>query len=179
MTTRLIALLSGVAVIVLILVYSSLFEVTQVEEGLVLQFGRPIRVVEQPGLHTKLPWQDVVLYDRRILDFDPPAEEVIAADQKRLVVDSYTRYRITDPLKFYQAVGTEAVARARLGAIANGALRRIIGGIELQAVISQRRAQIMQQIRNEVNAEMKGFGLDVIDVRLKRADLPEENSEAV
>jgi len=179
MSSRMIAFLSAIGVVVLILAYSSLFIVEQIEQGLVLQFGKPIRVVDEPGLHTKLPWQDVVLYDRRILDFEPPAEEVIASDQKRLVVDTYARFRIADPLQFYQSLGTEAVARLRLSSIMTGALRRVIGGIELQQVISVRRAEIMQQIRNEVNAQTKGFGLDVIDVRIKRADLPEENSQAV
>ncbi|HXQ51067.1 MAG TPA: protease modulator HflC [Stellaceae bacterium] len=179
MSTRMIAVLGALAVVVLILAYSSLFVVEQIEQGLVLQFGKPIRVVDDPGLHAKLPWQDVVLYDRRILDFEPPAEEVIASDQKRLVVDMYARFRIADALQFYQSLGTETVARLRLSSIMTGALRRVIGAIELQAVISLRRAEIMQQIREEVNAQTKGFGLDVIDVRIKRADLPEENSQAV
>lgn len=179
MNTRMTAILSATAVVLLIVLYSCFFVVTQIEEALVLQFGKPIRVVDEPGLHVKLPWQDVVDYDRRILDFEPPAEEVIASDQKRLVVDTYARYRITNPLQFYQSAGTEQVALTRLSSIVTGALRRIIGGIELQAVISQRRAEIMQQIRDEVNDQMRGFGLDVIDVRIKRADLPEENSQAV
>ena len=121
----------------------------------------------------------MVDYDRRILDFEPPAEEVIASDQKRLVVDTYARFRITDPLQFYQSAGTELVARTRLSSIMTGALRRIVGGIELQAVISQRRAEIMHEIRDEVNTQMRGFGIDVIDVRIKRADLPEANSQAI
>jgi membrane protease subunit HflC len=174
-----IAALSAAAVVVLIIAYSSLFQVSQVEEALVLQFGKPIRVVDHAGLHFKMPYQDVIEYDRRILDFDPPEEEVIAADQKRLVVDSYVRYRIDDPLQFYQSVGTEDVARQRVSAIMTGALRRIIGGIALQDVISQRRAEIMQQVKNEVNTQSKGFGLNIVDVRIKRADLPEQNSEAV
>ena len=179
MSARLLALISAAIVVVLILAYSSLFVVSQIEQALVLQFGKPVRVVEEPGLHAKLPWQDVVDYDRRVLDFEPPAEEVIASDQKRLVIDTYARFRITDPLQFYQSVGTELVARTRLSSIMTGALRRIVGGVELQAVVSDRRAPIMRQIRDEVNAQSKGFGLDVIDVRVKRADLPEENSQAV
>jgi modulator of FtsH protease HflC len=178
MSTRIIVL-SGVAVVAVVLAYMSLFIVDQIEQGLVLQFGKPIRVVDDPGLHVKLPWQDVILYDRRILDFEPPLEEVIASDQKRLVVDTYARFRISDPLQFYQSLGTEAVAQLRLSSIMTGALRRVIGGIELQAVISVRRAEIMQQVRDEVNAQTKGFGIDVVDVRIKRADLPEENSQAV
>ncbi len=179
MSSRALAAISAAVVVVLILAYSSVFVVEQIEQALVLQFGKPIRPVSDPGLHFKLPWQEVVDYDRRILDFEPPAEEVIASDQKRLVIDTYARFRITDPLQFYQSVGTEAVARTRLGSIITGALRRIVGGVELQDVISVRRAQIMQQIRDEVNSQTKGFGLDVVDVRVKRADLPEENSQAV
>jgi membrane protease subunit HflC len=179
MTSRTLATLTGAIVVALIVVYSSLFVVTQIETALVLQFGKPIRVVDEPGLHVKLPWQDVVDYDRRILDFEPPAEQVIASDQKQLVVDTYARFRITNPLQFYQSVGGEQVAQARLSSIITGALRRIIGGYELQDVISQRRAAIMHQIKDEVNAQMKGYGLEVIDVRLKRADLPEQNSQAV
>ncbi|HUZ75249.1 MAG TPA: protease modulator HflC [Stellaceae bacterium] len=179
MSSRAIAVASAAAVVVLIILYSSVFTVSQIEMALVLQFGKPIRLVSVPGLHFKLPWQNVVAYDRRILDFEPPAEEVIASDQKRLVVDSYARYRITDPLKFYQSLGSEAVATTRLSAIITGDLRRVIGNVELQDVISTRRADIMRRIRDEVNAESKGFGIDVVDVRLKRADLPEENSEAV
>ncbi len=179
MSTRLLAIVSGTAVVVLLLLYSCVFTVSQIEQGLVLQFGKPIRLVSEPGLHFKLPWQDVVAYDRRILDFEPPAEEVIASDQKRLVVDTYARFRITNPLQFYQSLGTELVARARLGSIITGALRRVIGNVELQAVVSDRRASIMRQIRDEVDQQSKGFGIDVVDVRLKRADLPEGNSQAV
>jgi len=179
MNTRILAFLAAAAVVVLVLIYTSLFTVSQIEQALVLQFGKPIRVVEEPGLHTKLPWQDVVEYDRRILDFEPPAEEVIASDQKRLVVDTYARFRIVNPLQFFQSVGTEAIVRTRLSSIVTGALRRVIGNVELQAVVSDRRAQIMRQIHDEVNAQSKGFGIDVVDVRIKRADLPEGNTQAI
>lgn len=179
MSTRLLAALAAVAVVVLLVLFSMFFTVDQTEQALVLQFGRPIRVITTPGLQVKLPYQDVVKYDRRILDFDPPAEEVIASDQKRLVVDTYARFSISNPLQFYQSVGTEAVARARLASIITGALRRVIGNVELQAVVASKRAGIMLQIRDEVNRQAKGLGLDVVDVRLRRADLPEENSQAI
>ena len=179
MSPRFLATASAAVIVVVVLIYSSLFTVWQTQQALVLQFGKPVRDVTQPGLHAKLPWQDVIAYDRRILDFEPPAEEVIASDQKRLVVDSYARFRIVDPLKFYQSLGTEAVARTRLSSIISGDLRRVIGNVDLQAVISTRRADIMRQIRDEVNAESKGFGIDIVDVRLKRADLPQGNSQAV
>ncbi len=158
MSSRSIAIASAAAVVVLILLYSSVFTVSQIEQALVLQFGKPIRVVTVPGLHFKLPWQDVIDYDRRILDFEPPAEEVIASDQKRLVVDSYARFRITDPLQFYQSLGTEAVRdNAALRRSSPAMLRRVIGDIELQDVISTRRASIMRQIRDEVNAQIDRF----------------------
>ncbi len=178
MNSRALGFVIGGLVVLLIGLYTVFFTVHQTENALVLQFGKPVRVIEQPGLQVKLPYQNVVIYDRRLLDFEPPAEEVIAADQKRLVVDTYARFKITNPLQFYQSVGTEAIADARLSAIISATLRRIIGNVELQAVISSQRADIMRQIRDEVNTEAKGFGIDVVDVRLRRVDLPEENAEA-
>jgi membrane protease subunit HflC len=121
----------------------------------------------------------VILFDKRVLDFEPPPEEVIVADQKRLVVDSYTRYKIISALTFYKSVGTEAVARSRLGALVNGSLRRVLGNVTVSAILSQERSNIMRQIRDEVSAQAKAFGIEVIDVRLRRADLPEENSQAI
>lgn len=180
MSTRLTAIVTAIVIVALFLVYTTFFSVNQIEQGLVLQFGNPVRVIETPGLHVKIPLvQDVVLYDRRILDFEPPQEEVIAADQKRLVVDAYARWRIDNPLQFYQTLGTETVARARLSALISASLRRIIGNVALQDVVADKRAQIMAQVRNEVGVQAKPFGIDVVDVRIRRADLPEENSEAV
>jgi modulator of FtsH protease HflC len=138
-----------------------------------------VRVVEHAGLGFKEPWQSAVYYDKRLLDYEPPAEEVIAADQKRLVVDAYARFKIVNPLLFYQTMGSELVARTRLNSIISDSLRRVIGGVELQAVVSSSRAQIMRQIRDEVAVQAKGFGIDVVDVRIRRADLPEENSKAI
>lgn len=179
MNTRILGLLGGVAVVILFLLYTMFFVVHQTETALVLQFGKPIRVVDYPGLQFKLPYQNVVIYDRRILDLEPPPEEVIASDQKRLVVDTYARFKITNPLQFYQSVGTEIIADTRLASIISASLRRVVGNVDLQAVISVQRAPIMRQIRDEVNAQAKAFGLDVIDVRLRRADLPEGNTQAV
>lgn len=155
------------------------FTVSQNEQALVLSFGEPIRPIEQAGLQFKKPWQSVIIYDKRILDFEPPAEEVIAADQKRMVVDAYVRFRISNPLQFYQTAGSEQIARTRLGSIMSDSLRRVIGNVELAAVVSDKRAGIMRQIRDEVNGQAKGFGIDVIDVRIRRADLPDENSKAI
>ncbi len=180
MSTRLTAVIAAVVVIALALVYTTFFTVDQIQQALVLQFGNPVGPpIEVPGLHVKLPYQDVVIYDRRILDFAPPQEEVIGADQKRLVVDTYARWQIVNPLQFYQTLGTEAVADARLGALISASLRRIIGTVALQDVVADKRAEIMQQVRNEVGVQSKPFGIDLIDVRIRRADLPEENSEAV
>jgi modulator of FtsH protease HflC len=159
---------------------SSMFTVHQTEKALVKQFGTPIRVITEPGLQFKLPvLQDVVYFDNRILDLEPPQEEVIAADQKRLVVDSYARYRIADPLLFFQRSTSEAAANARLSSIINSALRRVIGNVPLASVVAEKRAAVMQQVRDEVNAQAKDWGMDVIDVRIKRADLPAENSDAI
>ena len=176
---RTVAFLGGVAVVVVILLYTMFFTVQQTEIALVLQFGKPVRVVDHPGLQFKPPWQNVVVYDRRILDFEPPAEEVIASDQKRLIIDTYARFKIINPLLFFQSVGTELAADQRLSSIISASLRRIIGNVELQAVISSQRANIMKEIRDDVNNEAKGFGIDVVDVRLRRADLPQENEDAI
>jgi modulator of FtsH protease HflC len=159
---------------------SSLFIVSQTEDALVLQFGRPIRVITSPGLRIKQPFiQNVIIYDKRLLDFEPPPEEVIASDQKRLIADTYTRYRILNPLLFYQTVASEAIVRARLGALVSGSLRQVIGNVTLSALLSPERAKIMRRIRDEVASQAKPFGIDVVDVRLRRVDLPPQNSEAI
>jgi membrane protease subunit HflC len=158
----------------------SLFTVNQTEQALVLQFGELKRVIKEPGLKVKIPFiQTVVYLDNRVLDLDPPAEEVIASDQKRIVVDAIARYRITDPLKFFQTVGNELGMQARLGRVINGSLRNVIGNYTLLDVLSERRAAIMTEIKGQVNTEMASFGIDVIDVRIRHADLPQANSEAI
>jgi membrane protease subunit HflC len=167
-------------VIVGVFTMSSFFIVDQTEEALVLEFGQPRRVISTPGLQVKRPFiENVIFYDNRLLDFEPPPEEVIVSDQKRLVVDTYTRYRITDPLLFYQTVSSEAAVRARLNAMVNGSLRRVLGNVTLAALLSHQRSAIMAQIRDEVSAQGKSFGINVVDVRIRRADLPEENSQAI
>ena len=163
-----------------ILLTNALFIVDQTEQALVLQFGQPRRVIREPGLWVKRPFlEQVALYDNRLLDFEPPQEEVIVSDQKRLVVDTYTRYRITDPLLFYQTANSEVAVRARLNAMVNGSLRRVLGNVTLSALLSEKRPAIMKQIRDEVRDQGKSFGIDVVDVRIRRADLPKENSEAI
>jgi membrane protease subunit HflC len=167
------------AAILILVAFNSLFIVDQTAQALVIQFGQPVREVRDPGLHVKSPLQNVVLYDRRVLDYEPASEEVIAADQKRLVVDSYARYRIVDPLQFYRSVGTEAVMQLRLGATISGTLRRVLGNVVLSALLSPERAKIMGEIRDQVATQAKSFGIEVIDVRIRRADLPQENSQAI
>jgi membrane protease subunit HflC len=177
---RLLLVIAVVLVVAGIVAMNALFIVDQTEQALVLQFGQPRRVIRDPGLWTKRPFlEDVRRYDNRLLDFEPPPEEVIVSDQKRLVVDTYTRYRITDPLLFFQTVNSEVAVRARLSAMVNGSLRRVLGNVTLSALLSHERPAIMKQIRDEVNDQGKGFGIDVIDVRIRRADLPEENSQAI
>ena len=180
MNTRILAVIGVVLIAAGILVSSSTFIVDQTEQALVLQLGEVRRVVRQPGLWFKRPFvENVVYYDNRVLDFEPPHEEVIVSDQKRLVTDTYTRYRIVDPLKFYQTVGSEAGIRARLSALVTGSLRRVLGSVTLSDILSAKRAWIMAQIRDDVAGEAKNFGVEVVDVRLRRADLPEENSQAI
>ncbi len=180
MNHRLLAFVGVLLVVVGFLAMSSLFIVDQTEQALVLQLGEVRRVVRTPGLQMKRPFiENVIDYDKRVLDFEPPHEEVIVADQKRLVTDTYTRYRITNPLLFYQTVGTEDGVRARLAALVTGSLRRVLGNVTLNDILSEKRAAIMRQIRDDVAAEAKGFGIEVVDVRLRRADLPEENSQAI
>ena len=162
------------------LLFTSVFIVNQTEQALVLEFGEPQRPIQEPGLWIKSrPWQNVVYFDKRILDYEPPSEEVIASDQKRLVVDAFSRFRITDPLQFYRSVGNEQGARSRLGSIISGSLRRVLGNVTLASVLSDERERIMRQIRDEVDQQAKGFGIEVLDVRIRRADLPEENSQAI
>ncbi len=169
------------AVAVLVLASSSLFIVNQAEQALVLRFGAHRATIKEPGLHVKLPFiEDVVFYDLRLLGLDPPDEQIILGDQKRIVVDTFTRYRISDPLKFYQSVRTETLARAQLAQIVSSAMRRVMGQVMLPSILSDERARIMQQIQQEVAERADSeLGIQVVDVRLRRADLPEETSQSI
>ncbi len=169
------------AVIILIAASSTLFTVNQTEQVLITQFGQPIRIITAPGLHVKVPFiQTVITFDRRLLDYSTPGEEVILSDQRRLIVDSFTRFHITDPLQYYQAVGAQEDAiRARLNSVVTSALRRVLGNETLLAVLSADRGHIMSLIRDQVNNEMHGFGVAIEDVRIRRADLPEGNTQAI
>ena len=169
-----------VAVVVILLGLSGVFVVREGHSALVLQFGEPRRVIREPGLQVKIPFiQEVRLIDRRVLDLDPPVEQVILADQKRLDVDAFARYRIHDPLRFYQTAGTEAVVETRLNSIVNSSLRRVLGNVTVLAVLSDERARIMTDIKTQVNDEAKRFGIEIVDVRIRRADLPEETSQSI
>jgi membrane protease subunit HflC len=176
------SVLLGIAIVFAAIAFiaASAFSVSPAQQALVLQFGEAKRVITEPGLNFKVPFvQNVVLIDKRVLDVDTAAEEVIASDQKRLVVDAFARFKITDPLKYYQTVGTEMLARSRLQTYLNSSLRRVLGAQSFFAVLSGERANLMHQIRELVNQEAKALGIEVIDVRIRRADLPEANSQAV
>ena len=167
-------------IIIGFVVYLSFFTVKEINQAIVLQFGDPKRVIAEPGLKVKIPFiQNVVFIDRRILSLDPQPEEVIASDQKRLIVDAYARFKIVDPLKFYISVGDERVARSRLATIINSRLRSVLGTQSLATLLSEDRAKQMAIIQEGVNAEATKFGITIIDVRIKRADLPQANSEAI
>ena len=160
--------------------FNTLFVVQEVKQAIVLQFGDPKKIITKPGLNFKIPFiQNVVYIDRRVLYLDNPSEEVIAADQKRLIVDAFTRFRIVDPLKFYISVGNENVARSRLATIINSRIRSVLGTQQLATLLSVDRAKHMATIQQNVNTEAQNFGITIIDVRIKRADLPQANSEAI
>ena len=169
------------AIIVLgITAFQSIFIVQEINQAIVLQFGDPKKIVNKSGLNFKLPFiQNVAYLDKRVLNLDNPPEEVIAADQKRLIVDAIARFKIVDPLKFYISVGNERVARQRLATIINSRIRGVLGKQELATLLSKDRAKQMSIIQNDVNNEAKNFGIEIVDVRIKRADLPQANSEAI
>ena len=163
-----------------VIAYLSFFTVKEINQAIVLQFGNPKRVLAEPGLKVKIPFiQNVVFLDRRILSLDPQPEEVIASDQKRLIVDAYARFKIVDPLKFYVSVGNEMVARSRLATIINSRLRSVLGKHSLATLLSEDRTKQMAIIQDGVNTEAEKFGITIIDIRIKRADLPQANSEAI
>jgi len=163
-----------------LIAYFTLFTVIEVKNAIVLQFGDPKRVITSPGLNFKIPFiQNVIFIDNRILDIDAPAAEVIAADQKRLIVDAFVKFKIVDVLEFYKAFGNENVARSRISAVVNSRIRGVLGEEPLSAVLSDDRSKLMKQITSLVEAEVNNYGIEIIDVRIKRADLPEANSQAI
>lgn len=169
-----------VVAIAAVVIYASTFIVQQTQEALVLQLGRVRTVAKQPGLYFKIPFiENVVYVDKRVLDLDLPAQEVIAADQKRLVVDTFTRYRIVNPLLFYQSVNSIVGANLRLSSIVNSTTRTVLAEETFAAIVKDERSRLMRRIRDEVNEQAASLGLQVVDVRLRRVDLPDQNSEAV
>jgi len=169
-----------IIVVLGITAFQSIFIVQEINQAIVLQFGDPKKIVNKSGLNFKLPFiQNVAYLDKRVLNLDNPPEEVIAADQKRLIVDAIARFKIVDPLKFYISVGNERVARQRLATIINSRIRGVLGKQELATLLSKDRAKQMSIIQNDVNIEAKNFGIEIVDVRIKRADLPQANSEAI
>jgi len=170
-----------VAVVLVFVAMSATFTVSQYQHALVLQFGEPKEpIIGDPGLHFKLPFvQNVLYFDNRVLNIDAAPEEAPTADQKQVVVEAYAKYRITNPLLFYQSVQNEEVLRNRLGPIINAKLREALGEIEMAQILTDQRAAFMRQITQSVDAAGRSFGVEVLDVRMKRVDLPEENSQAI
>jgi membrane protease subunit HflC len=167
-------------VVIGVILFQSLFIVQEINQAIVLQFGDPKKIISKAGLNFKLPFiQNVVFLDKRILNLDNAPQEVIASDQKRLIIDAITRFQITDPLKFYISVGNERVARSRLSTIINSRIRGVLGTQELATLLSTDRTKQMAIIQSDVNKEAKSFGIKIIDVRIKRADLPPANSDAI
>jgi membrane protease subunit HflC len=177
---RFVPVLGVIVALLGIIAYGSFFTVHQTQQAIVLQFGEPKRVIREAGLQLKIPLiQNVEFLDKRILAFDTPPEEVIASDQKRMIVDAFSRFRISDPLLFFQTVRTVPVAQSRLSSLINSSLRRVLGEEEFLTVLSGERVSLMRRIRDFVNSAAKNLGIEIVDIRIKRADLPPENSQAI
>jgi len=180
MNDKFLKIFIPVIIIIGFSLYSTFFIVKETHQAIVLQFGSPKHIYKDAGLHYKIPFiQNVQLIDRRVLEIDAPPEEIIASDQKRVIIDAFAKYIITDPLKFAISVGNERVANSRLGTIINARIRGVVGKDPLESLLSSNRNKIMQQITQQVAEEASDFGMKVIDVRIKRADLPVANSEAI
>lgn len=173
-------IVAGIVVIVAgIVLFSSVYTVHETRQALILEFGQPRFEEQRPGLHAKLPWQSVTYYDRRVLSLDPPAQEIILADQKRIIVDAYVRYRIVSPLKFRQRADTERNFISIFGRRLNSAVRAEVGRILLADVLSSKRDDVMGNIATQLKAQATEFGISVVDVRIGRTDLPDTTSESV
>ena len=166
--------------VILFIVANSFFILDQRQQALIVQFGEVVRLVTQPGIKIKLPFiQDVLFFDNRILDLSIQEQEVIASDQKRLIIDAFAKYQIIDPLKFYTTVNNQQNAANKLSAILDSSLRRIIGEVPLIKLLSEDRMLIMSKIKDAVGVESEIFGIKIVDVRIVRGNLPKENSEAI
>ena len=176
---------AGIVILILlflavIVAYSSIFTVSQTEQALVVRLGRPVDVVSEPGLNFKAPFIDTVIsIDKRILDLENPSQEVIAFDRRRLVVDAFARYRIKNALRFYQSIGSIQAANIQLTTLLNAALRRVLGEVTFITVVRDEREGLMTRIRDQLDREADQYGIQLVDVRIRRADLPEANSQAV
>lgn len=177
--------ISGIVALIVVLVlvilgFGSLYTVRQTEQALVVRLGEPVRVVTEPGLNFKVPFIDsVISIDKRILDLENPAQEVIANDQRRLVVDAFARYKIKNALRFYQSIGSIQAANIQLTTLLNAAMRRVLGEVNFLQIVRDDREGLMNKIRDQLDREADGYGIQVIDVRIRRADLPDANSQAV
>lgn len=179
MSVRKIVLLV-VGVVILIVAFSGLFTVRETQQALVMQFGDPRRVVKEPGLHWKIPiLQQARYFEKRILNINVPEQEVIASDQKRLIVDAFARFRVVDPLLTYQAVRNEQQAIQQMTTILQSSVRDILGQEPMRTIVSGERTRLMGSIQETVNAQGESMGIDIVDVRLRRVDLPEANSQAI
>ena len=168
------------ATVAVILVSNSMFTIDQRQQVLVLQFGEPKRVINTPGIHFKAPFlQNTIFFDKRIIDLAIAEQEVIASDQKRLIINAFTKYQIIDPLKFYTTVGSFHGLESKLSAILDSSLRQIIGEATLVELLTENRIVIMEKIKDVLSLESEIFGVKIIDVRIIRADLPKENSDAI
>ena len=173
-----VALIVGLAL--LVTAYSALFTVRQTEQALVVRLGQPVRVVTEPGLNFKMPFIDTVIsMDKRILDLENPAQEIIAFDQRRLVVDAFARYRIRDALRFYQSLGSIQAANLQLATLLNASLRRVLGEVTFIQIVRGGREGRRARFRDQLDREAESYGIDAVDVRTRRVDLPEQNSQAV
>lgn len=181
MKTGISGIVALIVVLVLVIVgFGSIYTVRQTEQALVVQLGEPVRVVTEPGLNFKIPFIDsVISIDKRILDLENPAQEIIANDQRRLVVDAFARYRIKNALRFYQSIGSIQAANIQLTTLLNAAMRRVLGEVTFIQIVRDDREGLMNKIRDQLDKEADGYGISVVDVRIRRADLPEANSQAV
>ncbi|WP_441241089.1 protease modulator HflC [Tardiphaga sp. 768_D3_N2_1] len=181
MKTGISGIVALIVVLVLVIVgFGSIYTVRQTEQALVVRLGEPVRVVTEPGLNFKIPFIDsVISIDKRILDLENPAQEVIANDQRRLVVDAFARYKIKNALRFYQSIGSIQAANIQLTTLLNAAMRRVLGEVTFIQIVRDERENLMNKIREQLDKEADGYGISVVDVRIRRADLPEANSQAV
>lgn len=180
MQQRITFIIWGVLVVGVVLLFSSVFVVHQTNQALVLELGKPKRLIHQAGLRFKIPFiENVVFFDKRVLGYDGESQEIPTGDQKQVVVDAFAKYQIVNPLLFYQTARTEKAMRSRLDALTNSALRAVIGRVDLSVIMTDKRAELMKQVTHRVANNAKDFGVRVIDVRIKHIDLPSENSKAI